>query len=549
MRGLTHRPVVQILLIILTVAAAYVTPELHAQTPGVLRIAVVVANAEQNGAPVARYALLISDNPATEAPRRVVTGTDGSVTVRLPPGNYTVESDEPFVVGDKAYVWTQTLDIGGGANVVLELTERNAEIGARDDTTPSAANTRPRLMSWKASVVSLWTSRTRISGLLIDARGLVATSRRAIGDASSVDVQLSPSLKVEGRVLASDAKRDVAIVWIDPTAAATRQAAALVCGPSAPSMAEDQTIVAVGVPLRPREDGLVHGRVSRVAGSAVDLDMRLVPGIVGGPLVTVDGDLIGLTSFSDENDSRRRAWRAVPLTVACEAALSAKQQLETAIPPARLPRPVEPTTPVPVAALEDAAARRASGLNPYRVAGSEFDIAFITPVMVYAAQQPNRRTNSADTRRGPDDRRIPHWSDFDGWSDYVAEVPSVLLVRVTPRLAEGFWTTVARGAAMTQGVNLPAVKRFKAPLSRMRAFCGNAEIAPIHALTLESHVVDNEAVVEGLFVFDPGAFGPHCKDVKLQLLADTDAARGDTRVVDPAIVQQVWEDFGAYRAP
>ena len=41
--------------------------------------------------------LLISDNPATGAPRRVVTSLEGTVDVRLRPGNYTVESDEPLV--------------------------------------------------------------------------------------------------------------------------------------------------------------------------------------------------------------------------------------------------------------------------------------------------------------------------------------------------------------------------------------------------------------------------------------------------------------------
>ena len=44
-----------------------------------------------------RYVLLVSDNPASAPPREVVTGTDGTADVKLPPGNYTLESDRPFV--------------------------------------------------------------------------------------------------------------------------------------------------------------------------------------------------------------------------------------------------------------------------------------------------------------------------------------------------------------------------------------------------------------------------------------------------------------------
>ena len=66
------------------------------QAPGVLRIKVVVVNGQQQATPVPRHVLLISDNPSSAPPRRILTSSDGSVEVRLPPGNYTVESDRPL---------------------------------------------------------------------------------------------------------------------------------------------------------------------------------------------------------------------------------------------------------------------------------------------------------------------------------------------------------------------------------------------------------------------------------------------------------------------
>ena len=86
---------------------------------------------------------------------------------------------------------------------------------------------------------------------------------------------------------------------------------------------------------------------------------------------------------------------------------------------------------------------------------------------------------------------------FSNWSGYVADVPPVLLVRVTPRLAEGFWTKVARGAASTQGMSLPPIKRFKSGFSRLRAFCGDTEVSPIHPFRLEQRVSETDAIYEG----------------------------------------------------
>jgi hypothetical protein len=53
---------------------------------------------------------------------------------------------------------------------------------------------------------------------------------------------------------------------------------------------------------------------------------------------------------------------------------------------------------------------------------------------------------------------------------------------------------------------------------------------------------------EGLHVFDPAALGPHCGTVKLTLFSTKQPDKGDTRVIDPAIIQMIWDDFAAYRA-
>src|SRR3979490_356661 len=61
------------------------------QALSVLHIKIVLLDASQKLTPVPRHALLISDNPATSAPRRILTALDGTAAVRLRPGDYTVE--------------------------------------------------------------------------------------------------------------------------------------------------------------------------------------------------------------------------------------------------------------------------------------------------------------------------------------------------------------------------------------------------------------------------------------------------------------------------
>jgi hypothetical protein len=225
-----------------------------------------------------------------------------------------------------------------------------------------------------------------------------------------------------------------------------------------------------------------------------------------------------------------------------------------AAPPDGAHLPVEPVRPFPVNALKDAAQRRAGSLSPYQMSSSDFDVAFMTPLLVYGAQYPPQQERGRERRGGA---RTPEMApafvrppmDFGNWSEYVADVPPVLLIRVTPKMVEGFWTTVARGAARTQGISLPAIKRVRSGFSRMRVFCGDAEVTPIHPFKLERRVSESDAIYEGLYVLDPGALGPHCGPVKLVLYSDKEPAKGDTRVVDPKVIQQVWQDFAPYRQP
>src|SRR3954468_21185959 len=116
-----------------TLGAALLVSAIAASASGqalaVLRIKVTLRDAARMPVPVAHHALLISDNPNTTTPTHVVTASDGTVEVKLRPGNYTVESDEPLIFDGKSYQWPSTLDVTAARTVTLDLTADNAEIG------------------------------------------------------------------------------------------------------------------------------------------------------------------------------------------------------------------------------------------------------------------------------------------------------------------------------------------------------------------------------------------------------------------------------------
>ena len=475
------------------------------QEVSVLRITAILADAAGKPTPVPRHALLISDEPPSAPPRRILTANDGTANVRLRPGPYTVESDQPVVFSGKAYQWTQHVTLVAGRDAVLELTAGNAEVDLDASATPVHDNPSFLMPQWQDSVVAIWTPSTHGSGFLIDGKGLIATNQRGIGTATSVDVQLSPDVKVAARVLAADEKRDVAVLWINPSVVAALRSIPLGCGQAAaPAGAAGQELFTIGAPLR------VPKRLTYLT-----TEIRIPSGSAGGPVFTAAGAVVGLTT---------PPARVVPIKDACEVVEAAEKKMRDAAPPAATHLPVDPLRPFPADALEEMVKRRAGSLNPYRMSAADFEVSFMTPVIVSGREY-----------------------DFGHWAEYMADVPPVLLIRVTPKMVESFWMKVARGAAMTQGAALPAIKRIKSGFARMRAFCGDAEVTPIHPFTMEQRVSETEAVDEDLYVFDPGALGPHCGAVKLVLYSEKEPEKADTRVVDPRVLEQIWQDFAPYR--
>jgi S1-C subfamily serine protease len=528
---------------------------LSGQTPSVLHVTVTLLDATQTPSPVARHALLVSDNPATSAPRRVLTSVNGTVDITLRPGNYTVESDRPVTFLGKGYQWTEFVDIVAGRDATLALTSQNAEVLSSTVTSPdagAAAGTDPafQIGQWQESIVGVWSPTALASGFLVDARGLIATHRIGVGSANAVEVQVSPTVKAPGRVLVSDVSGDVAIVSVDPSLVSARTPLPLPCPPAAaptPSLDDRQEIVAmvssIAGPVEP-----IEGEVTGLHPRVVETDLRLAFGGAGGPAFNDAGQLVGLTSVQPDTDLGQQSdVSIVRVGLICEAVSAAQAKLPGAAAPPPTALPVEPSRPYPSAAVENAT-RGGTGATTPAVSSSDFDVAFITPPTVYRARQRTDWTGGPGTRSPEVEARIGRLTEFGAWSEYFADLPAVLVVRVTPKMVEGFWKRLAREAARTQGAALPAFKDFKTDFLRMGASCGGGEVLPIHPFVLEHPVSDKNVIREGLHVFHPDALGPHCGTVTLSLYSEKTPDKADTIAIDASVIDQIWQDFAPYRS-
>ncbi len=169
---------------------------------------------------------------------------------------------------------------------------------------------------------------------MIGANGLIATNQRVIGTATSVEVQLTPAVKVAANILEADSERDVAILWIDPDLTASMRPLALGCEQATKSrVVDDQEIVTIGAPLREAK-GTQYGTVIRVSAHTIASDLVLPTGSSGGPVFAPGGGVVGITSPVDERlEPRRGSARVVRVRNVCNVVASAEKKMKDAARP------------------------------------------------------------------------------------------------------------------------------------------------------------------------------------------------------------------------
>jgi serine protease Do len=164
------------------------------------------------------------------------------------------------------------------------------------------------------------------SGVVISADGLVLTSEHVVRDSAEIEVTLASRKKYKAKVVGTDPRRDLAVIRIDAKnlpAAALGDAAALRRG---------QFALALGSPFGFGRDGqasisfgIVSGtgraipgigrELDRYYGNLIQTDAAVNPGNSGGPLVNLEGEVVGINAvISSQTGVSDGVGFAVPIT-------------------------------------------------------------------------------------------------------------------------------------------------------------------------------------------------------------------------------------------
>jgi serine protease Do len=164
------------------------------------------------------------------------------------------------------------------------------------------------------------------SGFLIDPKGVVLTNYHVVEDADSVEVQLRDGRKFVTRDVKADVKSDLAIVRVE----AKGPLPFLEFGDSREMEIGDR-VLAIGAPFNlpgTVTAGIISGKDRSLKANGTDdylqTDAALNPGNSGGPLVNLEGKVIGVTSAIK---SRTGASQGVGLAMASNLAKSVAEQL------------------------------------------------------------------------------------------------------------------------------------------------------------------------------------------------------------------------------
>jgi S1-C subfamily serine protease len=501
-----------------------------------VKVRVLIVDKDLNQKPVPFYIVQFHNEGNADPSTAVKTDLEGKAERQLPPGRYSITTPKPVELGGKRYSWSLQIQITGVEQRV-DLTNDNAKIedlppaAPLGETKPSSGAAGGELTALfdklKNSVVAVHSESGKGSGFLVDSTGLIVTNNHVVQASSYLAVQFDDQRKVPARLVAVNPDKDVAIIRYDPSAFPEGVVAPLLSNEAASHLAVGQRVFTIGNPLG-RDKALTTGVVSKIEKNSINSDININPGNSGGPLFTLDGQVAGITT-----SVLRNLASIVPVEVVRPLVDTAKKEIAKEAPPTPVLLPVEPTDYFPADALREVLKQERLDTKPYFLDAGQFQVGFYTPPLNFYLrhEQEMVAARKAAKRSGGDASTAkPPTSALEDAVDY----RPVLLVRVRPKF----------------GVFLKV--RFKNGFVRMRLLCGGKEMTPILPGRAEFDLYDQrerkvDTTFQGVYEYPADAVTPACGNVVLEIFSEKDPGTPESKSVDAATVQRVWNDFDPFR--
>ena len=341
------------------------------------------------------------------------------------------------------------------------------------------------------------------SGFLVDAGGLIVTNDHVIRSTPYLAVGVTPERKYPAVVIARDVQRDLAFIRVHPEAVAG--CAPLPFSASAAGIA-GQRVLAVGSALT--DDGalLTAGVISRVTPETIIADLNVNAGSSGGPLLNLDGQVLGITTFYLRAPTGPGLAGVVRAHVV-QSLLSMLRPWRLEEPPAFRALPVASTRPYPAASLAPRAEAIRS-LSDYGARVGPVRIDVLTPPSVFYESHQVQILASQDR-------------DYV-WRSRVGRIEAIVGIRADSDGGDLRFMRLLRGGVEVEPI-VPG--RYCGP--------GSAE-RPTHSRC------------RGLYQFPPEAFAPGAP-LELHLSIQDRPTRPIVWKLPDALVRRVWADFEPWR--
>jgi hypothetical protein len=377
------------------------------------------------------------------------------------------------------------------------------------------------------AIVKVFADSASGSGFLVSRSGLIATNHHVVRNARYLAVQFADGRKVLAAPVLLDAQFDLAVLKVHRDVAAGIEPLALLPSSRDHTLKPGVPVLAFGSPLS-QTFLMTQGIIAKVEAQALLGDFLIQSGNSGGPLVSLEGEVVGINTFAERNISG-----AVPVRVLRRALESDEVAgYDQPDPPAdQLPRVRAERYPTDL--LKELILREPLDLKAYQMDGGKFTLTTYTPVLVGKMQVRDDMLQAQNRlRRRGKKVNDPSWREVDTpFYEWMRNATSLLDYAVTFEVKPDFGTTTGSkfalfAAAFASGVSKTPTPvphqnvEFKAEFQEVRLYRDGELITPItpgRAVTEAAFEGQNITFVDeaysGVYVYDPEVFltGRHFK--------------------------------------
>jgi S1-C subfamily serine protease len=543
----------------------------RAQSAPKVSVKVALVDRDLNVKPVPKQVLLVQKltadaaAPDASAPaQELTTSFDGTATLALAPGTYQISAQKPVEFEGKIYQWSAKFQIAEGQDASVELSNDNATVTAA--ATPAASGRRrvteeaELFKQLRDGVVTVEGELGHGSGFIVDERGLILTNQHVVSNSKELRVQFDRTHKVKAILVAEDRDRDVAVLWANLSQCASCKTLKL-AGPKTdePAVLEGERVFAIGSPLS-QEKILTSGIVSKVEQRAIISDVNINPGNSGGPLFNSLGEVIGITTFGETAGTGPGVSGIVRIEVAEELLAKAKESAQGKESPSAELLPTVPQDAFPLDVIKTRLDVKKFETKHYKSELGNYDVMMLTPVYKFYLSEKDRleavrereKRNKGEGAQGTMDK----YRNLRNWTEYAGELKPVVQVLAIPEM-KATGKSLLLGAVLMAGAGMmtPPDMKFKADFYEMSLVCDGTVITPIQRGKSELVVpmpsyykIKNRFTYAGIYTYPVDPFEPgKCKQLTLNVFSEEHPTLAAKKILNPQMVQQVWQDFAEYR--